>query len=297
MSSAPSYPTAEPNADASGRKFDEADTAPLVGDDASARRPSTVHDLPMSSPYTIVTWIIQRIQQDHGLALHALILDQSLGDKLYETAKGNDIKMFILMEGHICNNMHGTQAILTCNFARLQLLGKYFPIASPNSAHTFKEWLRNFKEIARLVPHATESADLHHTLTEILSRLPDKQTSDVTQQMKIYKSNRVVGRPACLPSCLLGWCWRVQLWRTRGGQTSASPSLACRRPRADHSKLPSTKSKRGVNPTHTEPQPDTAGGKHHRGETVQGGNSTRGNPPANTHPTARVAVQRLGRGG
>ena len=31
----------------------------------------------------------------------------------------------------------------------------------------------------------------------------------------------------------------MQLWRTRGGQTSASPSLACRRPRADHSKLPS----------------------------------------------------------
>jgi len=66
----------------------------------------------------------------------------------------------------------------------------------------------------------------------------------------------VVGRPSCLPSCLLGWCWRVQLWRTRGGQTSASPSLACRRPRADHSKLPLNESKRGVNPTYTEPQPD-----------------------------------------
>jgi len=91
----------------------------------------------------------------------------------------------------------------------------------------------------------------------------------------------VVGRPSCLPSCLLGWCWSVQLWRTRGGQTSASPSLACRRPRADYSKLPSNESKRGVNPTHTEPQPDTAGGKHHRGETAQGGNSTRGNPSAN----------------
>jgi len=73
----------------------------------------------------------------------------------------------------------------------------------------------------------------------------------------------------------------VQLWRTRGGQTSASPSLACRRPRADHFKLPSNESKRGVNPTHTEPQPDTAGGVQHRGETAQGGNSTRGNPPAN----------------
>jgi len=33
---------------------------------------------------------------------------------------------------------------------------------------------------------------------------------------------------------------------------------------------------RGVNPTHTEPQPDTAGEKLHKG-----GNSTRGNPPAN----------------
>ena len=84
----------------------------------------------------------------------------------------------------------------------------------------------------------------------------------------------------------------MQLWRTRDGQTSVSvsvsPSLACRRPRADHSKLPSIESKRGVNPTHTEPQPDTARGKHHRGETAQGqgGNSTLGNPPANTHPTA-----------
>jgi len=38
-----------------------------------------------------------------------------------------------------------------------------------------------------------------------------------------------------------------------------------------------SRSSRGVNPTHTEPQPDTAGGKHHKG-----GNSTRGNPrPAN----------------
>jgi len=66
----------------------------------------------------------------------------------------------------------------------------------------------------------------------------------------------------------------------------ASPSLACRRPRADHSKLPSNESKRGVNPTRTEPQPDTAEGKHHRGEIAQGGNSTRGNPPANTLSTA-----------
>jgi len=80
------------------------------------------------------------------------------------------------------------------------------------------------------------------------------------------------GRRACRRVCwLLGWCWRVQLWRTRGGQTSASPSLACRRPRADHSKLPSNESKRGVNPTHTEPQPDTAGGN-----TPKGGNSTGG---------------------
>jgi len=37
------------------------------------------------------------------------------------------------------------------------------------------------------------------------------------------------------------------------------------------------RSSRGVSPTHTEPQPDTAGGKHHKG-----GNTTRGNPPANT---------------
>ena len=79
----------------------------------------------------------------------------------------------------------------------------------------------------------------------------------------------------------------MQLWRTRGGQTSASPSLACRRPRDDHSKLPSNESKRGVNPTHTEPQPDTAGGnttggKQHRGETAHG----------ETHPpTKSISVE------
>jgi len=96
----------------------------------------------------------------------------------------------------------------------------------------------------------------------------------------IYKHTctylNVVGRPSCLPSCLLGLCWRVQLWRARGGQTSASPSLACRRPRADQQEVSSNESKRGVNPTHTEPQPETARGKHHRGEIPQGGNSTGG---------------------
>jgi len=98
--------------------------------------------------------------------------------------------MLVLIEIHIRNNMHSTQAILTCNFARLQLLGKSFPIASPNSAHTFKKWLHDFKEIANLVPHAIESADLHHTLTEFVSsRFPDKHKSDITQRMKIYKSN------------------------------------------------------------------------------------------------------------
>ena len=103
MSSAPSYSTAELNADTSGRDFDEADTAPLAGN-ASARRPSAVPDLPMSSPYRIVAWILQRIQQDLGLALHALILDQSLGDRLYKTAHGNGIDMLVLIEAHIRNN-------------------------------------------------------------------------------------------------------------------------------------------------------------------------------------------------
>jgi len=101
----------------------------------------------------------------------------------------------------------------------------------------------------------------------------------------------IVGRPSCLPSCLLGWCWRVQLWRARGGQPSASPSLACRRPRVDHSELPSNESKRGVNPTHTEPQPDTAGGKYHRGETAQGGTHHTGKP-IRQHPPHRESSRR-----
>jgi len=129
-------------------------------------------------------------QQDLGLALHALILDQSLGDKLYEKANGNGIAMLVLIEAHIRNNMHGSQAILTSNFARLQLLRKTFPISSPNSAHTFKEWLCDFREIASLVPHAASSSDLHTTLTEFVARFPDKHRSDIAQQIKIYKSNR-----------------------------------------------------------------------------------------------------------
>jgi len=189
MSSAPSYTTTDFNADASGRDFNKADTAPLAGD-KSASRPSAAPSLPTSSPYRVVAWILQRIQQDLGLALHALILGQSLGDKLYEKANGNGIAMLILIEAHIRNDMHGSQAVLTSNFARLQLLGKTFPISSPNSAHTFKEWLRDFREIANLVPHATESANLHTTLTEFVARFPDKHRSDIAQQMKIYKSNR-----------------------------------------------------------------------------------------------------------
>jgi len=92
---------------------------------------------------------------------------------------------------------------------------------------------------------------------------------DSPTQLTFVCFTPVVGRPSCLPSCRLGWCWRVQLWRARGGQAAASPSLACRRPRAQQLS-PSNESKRGVNPTHTEPQPDTAGGKHHRGETAHG---------------------------
>jgi len=188
MSSAPSYTTTDLNADASGHDFDEADTAPLAGDE-SASRPPAAPALPTSSPYKVVAWILQRIQQDLGLALHALILNQSLGNKLYKKANGNGIAMLVLIEAHIRSNMHGIQAVLTSNFARLQLLGKTFPISSPNSAHTFKEWLRDFREITSLVPHANESADLHTTLTEFVARFPDKHRSDIAQQMKIYKSN------------------------------------------------------------------------------------------------------------
>ena len=90
------------------------------------------------------------------------------------------------------------------------------------------------------------------------------------------------GRRACAPSCLLGWCWRVQLWRTRSGQTHLPARVWRADARGLINWLLSNESKRGVNPTHTEPQPDTAGGKHHRGETAHGGNSTRGNPPANS---------------
>jgi len=97
-----------------------------------------------------------------------------------------------------------------------------------------------------------------------------------------HPKGSVVGRPSCLPSCLLGWCWIVQLWRACSGQAAASPSLACRRPRAQQMS-PSNESKRGVNPTHTEPQPDTAGGKHYREETAHG----------ETHPpTGRVVCVR-----
>jgi len=53
MSSAPSYTTTDLNADASGRDFDKADTAPLAGN-ASASRPSAAPVLPTSSPYRIV---------------------------------------------------------------------------------------------------------------------------------------------------------------------------------------------------------------------------------------------------
>jgi len=73
MSSAPSYTITDLNADSSGRNFDEADTAPLAGE-ASARRPSAAPVLPTSSLYRVVAWILQRIQQDLGLTLHALRL-------------------------------------------------------------------------------------------------------------------------------------------------------------------------------------------------------------------------------
>jgi len=58
--------------------------------------------------------------------------------------------------------------------------------------------------------------------------------------------------------------WPVSAWWAgAGGQSSDDSPVEAR-------------SSRGVNPTHTEPQPDTAGGKHDKV-----GTSTRGNPPAN----------------
>ena len=100
----------------------------------------------------------------------------------------------------------------------------------------------------------------HITNYNIMYRASVGRPLSLSWETSVENKTSVVGRPSCLPSCLLGWCWRVQLWRARGGQAVASPSLACRRPRAQQV-VPSNESKRGVNPTHTEPQPDTAGGK------------------------------------
>jgi len=77
-------------------------------------------------------------------------------------------------------------------------------------------------------------------------------------------------RPAVVPAVVsAGVVLESAAVAPRGGQAAASLSLVCRRPRAQQV-VPSNESKRGVNPTHTEPQPDTAGGKHHRGETAHG---------------------------
>ena len=76
----------------------------------------------------------------------------------------------------------------------------------------------------------------------------------------------------------VGWDGDGARWGARGWPVSAWWAGAGGQSSDDKSWNPvEARSSRGVNPTHTEPQPDTAGGKHHKG-----GNSTRGNPPANS---------------
>jgi len=88
--------------------------------------------------------------------------------------------------------------------------------------------------------------------------------SDVGREVVLARRGRMgwwwgtLGRAPVASLGLVGRGWRTVLWWQSWNPVEA-------------------RSSRGVNPTHTEPPPDTAGGKHHKG-----GNSTRGNPPANT---------------
>jgi len=95
-----------------------------------------------------------------------------------------------------------------------------------------------------------------------------------------FTDGSVVGRPSCMPSCLLGWCWRVQLWRARGGQTSA-PARVWRADarglisrwshRHPHRMKASAGSTRPTqSPSQTPQGGNTTGGKQHRGETAHG---------------------------
>jgi len=88
------------------------------------------------------------------------------------------------------------------------------------------------------------------------------------------------GRRACRRVC----------WGGAGECSCGAPAAARRLParvwRADARGLISRgfhHSKRGVNPTHTEPQPETAGGEHHRGRNSTGRKQNTGKPTRQHH--------------
>jgi len=111
-------------------------------------------------------------------------------NKFYEGAGGMGMAMLVLIEQYILAHTNSQQALLTCNFARTQILRTPLPHATANCAHTPLEFILNYQEIAGLCPTLCTDADLLLTILQLLDRLPNKFGSEIKRLIQIYKSNR-----------------------------------------------------------------------------------------------------------
>jgi len=137
-----------------------------------SRREPSLHaatdDLPAESPYKVKTWLLHQIQRDLASALHRIIEDSHLADKIYDSM-GLGFAMLVSIEKFIIAHMASPQAKTTANFARSrsmsQILDTPLLHTSSNCAHTFNDSVSRYLEVAGLCARLCTDADLltsHH---------------------------------------------------------------------------------------------------------------------------------------
>jgi len=136
---APTGP-APPAADARGPLRSGSDHITTSVHPEAANRFSTVADaLPAINPYKYKRHILLGIQRELALAIHRVITDSTLADKLHDAAVGRGPAMLVLIQDFVGAHMTGIQATLTANFARSQVINALIDPTSSNCAYAFLE--------------------------------------------------------------------------------------------------------------------------------------------------------------
>jgi len=163
-----------------------------------ARRRPTLNGysdgLPAGSQYKVEAWLLQQVQRDLARALHRIIQDNHLADKLYDNANGLGFAMLVLIEKFAITHMVGPQASLTNNFARAQILGTPLLYASSNCTTAPTRSTTSSRNTWRLPTSVRLCAPTPTILTTMfylfLDRLPNKFGSELRNQIQMYKPSR-----------------------------------------------------------------------------------------------------------